>query len=73
MSTIFAAIVRHIIGIYGASIAAGGTADIGALFVQLVDGLADGNQTTLIGAIVALAAVAWSLYDKKQKSKKEIK
>lgn len=72
MTAIIAAIIRHIIGIYGASIAAGGTADIGALVIQLVEGLADGNSSTLTGAIVALAAVAWSIYDKR-KSKQEKK
>jgi hypothetical protein len=72
MSVIISAIIRHVIGIYGASVAAGGTADIGALFVQLVDGLASGDKHTFLGAVVALAAVAWSLYDKKTRQKKEI-
>lgn len=71
MSAIVAAIIRHVIGIYGASIAAGGTADIGALVVQLVDGLASGDKNTFIGAVIALAAVAWSLYDKKTRKNKE--
>jgi len=67
MTTIIAAIARHVIGIYGASVAAGGTADIGTLVVQLVDGIASGDKHTILGAVIALAAVMWSLYDKRTK------
>lgn len=71
MSAIIGAIIRHILTVYGGAVAAGGEADIGALFVKLVDGMAGGDKSTLAGTAVALAAVAWSIYDKKSKPKEK--
>lgn len=70
MTAIIGAIIRHILTVYGGAMAAGGDADIGTLFVKLVDGLSGGDKSTVIGTAVALFAVAWSIYEKKSNAKK---
>lgn len=69
MSAILGSIIRHILTIYGGAMASGGDADIGALFVKLVAGVAGGDKSTIVGTAVALVAVAWSIYEKKSKAK----
>ncbi|HMO51905.1 MAG TPA: hypothetical protein PKE26_11030 [Kiritimatiellia bacterium] len=70
MSAILAAMTRHIMGALGA-VWGSSDADVGAALRALIEKLAEGDTNALGGTIVTLAAICWSIYDKKAKAKKK--
>ena len=67
MSAIIAGIVRHLLALLGA-VWAGSDAEIGAAVRGFLESLAAGDTSALGGGIVTLAAILWSVYDKKKRS-----
>jgi hypothetical protein len=66
MSAIIAAIVRHGMALLGA-VWAGSDAEIGATVRGLIEQMAAGDTNAIGGTLVTLAAIAWSIYDKRRK------
>ncbi len=66
MSAVIAGIVRHLLALMGA-VWAGSDAEIGAAVRGFVENLAAGDTSALGGGIVTIAAIAWSIYDKRKK------
>lgn len=66
MSAIIAGLTRHILALLGA-VWAGSDAEIGVAVRAFVESLATGDSSAISGGIVTLAAIAWSIYDKRKK------
>lgn len=66
MSSIIAGITRHVLALMGA-VWAGSDAEIGAAVRGFVEQLASGDSNAMGGSIVTLAAILWSIYDKKKR------
>ncbi len=66
MSAVIAGIVRHLLALMGA-VWAGSDAEIGAAVRGFVENLAAGDTSALGGGFVTIAAIAWSIYDKRKK------
>ena len=66
MSAILYGIIRHVMALLGAAWG-GSDAEIGAAVRTFVDRLAEGDVNAIGGSLVTLAAIAWSIYDKKRK------
>jgi len=69
MSAILAGIIRHALALLGA-VWAGSDAEIGAAVRSLIEQIAVGDTNALGGTLLTLVAIAWSIYDKKSKEKK---
>lgn len=67
MSAMIAAIVRHLMTLLGAAWA-GSDAEVGKILRELVEQIASGDTNAIGGAIVMLAAIMWSIYDKRRKA-----
>lgn len=67
MSAIIAGIVRHLLALLGA-VWAGSDAEIGAAVRSFVELIAAGDTSAIGGSLVTLAAILWSVYDKKKRS-----
>lgn len=70
MSSIIAGIARHILALLGAAWA-GSDAEVGQALRSFVEGVASGDTSSIGGALVTLAAIAWSIYDKKKRQVKK--
>ena len=66
MSMILAGIARHLLALLGA-VWAGSDAEIGQAVRGFVESIAAGDTSALGGGLVTLAAIIWSVYDKKKR------
>lgn len=66
MSAIIAGITRHLLALLGA-VWAGSDAEIGSAVRGFIENLAAGDTSAMGGGIVTLAAILWSIYDKKKR------
>lgn len=67
MSAILYGIVRHVMALLGAAWG-GSDAEIGAAVRTFAERLADGDVNAIGGSLVTIAAILWSVYDKRRKA-----
>jgi len=71
MNAILGALARHLIALVG-GVSAGSNEEIGEAVRNLIVALANGDTNAWVGAVLVLASVGWSIFDKAKKNKKNL-